>query len=459
MASEIRVKVGLLTSAVSTGLAKVRSQFHEFRSELNSEFGSFVAFGSLVAGFESLLRKGREIQDTSERFSAPVGDIQRITNVAEKQGATLEDVARSWNKLEVNRQKAIDGNDEVRKTFTDLGISMEEVVKMPVSDLFYRVADAVAGAKDRGDAYASTVALMGRNAGALFSTMEQGGETIKRTGDAIGVMSDEGVEQLDAIDDAITKLKNQFFVFGGGIVVFVKKVVESVATIVSASLVHVEGLFSGIGTALSQAIHGHFSEAGASLKQAFKDNSLFSPEVRLDFKNQLSDIWKTAPKEAAKSERKKPFDPDDIQPGKKESEQLKKVAELRERLAEIQRKANNEELDTQAKIQAMIAQRAALLKQAAAEKDVGKQLELQIKAAEIGAEIFQAQKSFNGSIDTDRKAPSIAADQFRRVGGGGNAAITGVDSNLREQKIHTKLLQELVKNTAVKKDLKDLKMK
>src|SRR6266852_9916455 len=143
MASEVKGKVSLLSGAVQTGLTKVKAQFSEFRSELNSSFGNFLALGGILAGLGAVVRKGHEIQDVAERFGLSGSEnLQRVTNVAQKQGATLEDVARAWNKREINRQKALDGNDEARKSFQDLGVSMQDVKRLSVEDLFNRIADA-----------------------------------------------------------------------------------------------------------------------------------------------------------------------------------------------------------------------------------------------------------------------------------------------------------------------------
>ena len=45
-----------------------------------------------------------------------------------------------------------------------------------------------------------------------------------------------------------------------------------------------------------------------------------------------------------------------------------------------------------------------------------------------------------------KDAPKVVADSLQRIGGGGNAAVTGVDNTLREQKVHTQLLRKLVEN-------------
>ncbi len=467
MASEVKVKVSLLSGAVQTGLTKVKAQFSEFRSELNSSFGNFLALGGILAGLGAVVRKGHEIQDVAERFGLSGSEnLQRVTNVAQKQGATLEDVARAWNKLEINRQKALDGNDEARKSFQDLGVSMQDVKRLSVEDLFNRIADATMGADDRGHAYAATVALMGRGAGVLYSTLEQGSKAIRGQGDAIGVMSDSAVENLDHVADTFLLVKNRALIFGGGVLIFFKGVAEAIGGAFGTAANVVERSISTMGAALKLAAHGHFIEAGKALASGTVDNAratlaelkALNKDTVTALKDSADTIGGRPTSAGSHSRTTKRLLDTDIDPSNKEQTRLEKIATLRERLEEIQRKAGNEQLDTEEKILAMVKQRAALLKEAASTKDDEKKLELEIKAAEITQEIFATQKQFEETLDKGKQAPNVSADQLQRIGGGGRAAVTGVDANLREQKAHTILLKQIAENTKAKQEI-DLKMR
>ena len=50
-------------------------------------------------------------------------------------------------------------------------------------------------------------------------------------------------------------------------------------------------------------------------------------------------------------------------------------------------------------------------------------------------------------------------DQLRRIGGGGNASVTGTDANLREQRVHTTLLKQLVAIAQAKSEVGELKLR
>jgi hypothetical protein len=407
MASEVKVKVSLVSGAVATGLAKVKSQFSEFRHELNSEFANFVAFGAIAAGIESMIQKATSLENVARRFGAPVEEIQRVANVARHEGATIEDVARSWNKLAVNRQKAIDGSDEVRKSFAALGISMKEVATLPITELFYRVADATAGAEDRGKAYAATVALMGRNAGQLYATLEKGSGEIKKQGDELGIMSSEAVKKLHEVDVQIEKMKNTVFVYGGSVLVFVKNVAESIGAIIGSVVNRIEAVATAavaVGNMLKAGLRGKIEIDLTAMKGLFE----IGKEAK-GLGKDLEAIWSRKP-EVTEHPDKRPLDVE-VEPSGKEAAQLEKLSTLRERLADLQRQAANDELAAQEKINAMIAQRADLLKTADSEKDEANRLDTQIKAAEIQKNIVAAQKQLNA--DNERAAQQLVDAQDR----------------------------------------------
>jgi hypothetical protein len=502
MASEVKVKVSL-QSGVATGLTKVKAQFAQFRRDLNSQFANFLAFGAITAGLDAMIKKGAEIQHLSDRFGAPAKELQRVANVAKESGGSMEDVARAWNKLTVNKQKAIDGNDEARKSFEDLGVSMKDVANLSIEQLFYRIADATKDATDHDQAYAAVFHLMGRNAGTLFSTLQKGAGAIKAQGDAIGVMSDKSVKQLERMNADIEQLKTTLFKYGGETLVFVKNVMESVGVLVGTTVNQFQNIFSSLGSSLKLALTGHFIEAGKELANGAK---AIANEVA-GAKGDLDKTWNPA----APAKQKAATDVD-VDPSKSEEAHLDKLQALRDRLAELQRKTTDDQLEGEEKINALIKQRAALVKAAAGEKDEEKRLELQIKSEDIGKEIAQARKAMDKETDdaqdrydkahrdrayaelktdadrakflqneiaeltkkialeTDateklnlqsqreglltkfeelgkKDAPKVVADSLQRIGGGGNAAVTGVDNTLREQKVHTQLLRKLVENT------------
>lgn len=463
MSSEVKVKVSLLGGGIETGLAKIKQQFSKLRGDLSHELGSFLALGGIIHGLESIIEKASKIANISKRFQAPPKELQRVANAA-RDVAELEDVARVMNKLAVNQQKAIAGNDEMRKSFEKLGIPMSEVVNMSLDQLLYRVADATATAEDRGKAYAAVVALGGRNAGILYSTLEKGSAVIKQQGDDMGVMADKTLEALHKVHVNMEKLKQTLFIYGGGIIMFFSKVVESIGALVGETANEIELLFNlfkqatiANGKFISGILHGKLDLDTRGVMNALDDIKRNAGGL----KAVLKPIWA---EEHHEEEKPKPVR--DVDPSDSDTAHTDKLVELRERLAEIQRKASNDELTIQQKINALVGQRAALLKEAAGTKDEEKKLNLEIDAAKVNDEITaaikertryiqQAKDEADRQAEDDEKkagqAPKIAANSLRRIGGQqtGGFAVGGTDDKLlREQVSHRKLLETIAKNTS-----------
>lgn len=453
--SAITIVVSLASGAVQTGLVKVKAQFQQLRNDLNSQFGHFLAFGAIAAGLKNIAEHADELFHTAKRFAVPVEELQRVTNAAKINGASMEDVARSWNKLAVNQQKAIEGNDEMRKVFEKLKIPMSEVVNLSVDQLFYRMADATKNAEDRGAAYAATVKLMGRNAGLLFATLEQGSEEIKKQGNAIGVMSTEAVEGFHRIHQGFTFLWGRISEGLGEAIVFFNRLIETAM----AGADTVVQTFKIMGEAVTQTakmlkslVTGNIQNFDwQGYKNKFRDLSNDIVAQAQIAKKQLDSIW-TPPKRA---ETKKVIDRS-VEDSTQEVAKTERLVQLRDQLAEIERKTANDQLTIQGKINALYAQRAALVKEAAAEKDEEKKLQLEIDAAKVEQEITAAIKERTRFIEQEEKkleksdAKAIPANSLRRIGGQtqGGFAVSGVqDKILRQSEMQTKSLDDIAKNT------------
>ncbi|CAN5463391.1 hypothetical protein BH20VER3_BH20VER3_01000 [soil metagenome] len=463
MASEIKVKVGLQGGALASGLTKIKAQFSEFRSHLNSSLGNLVAFGAIEEGLRRLIEKGSRISDLADRFGVSTEALQRFGNVAEQDGSSLEAVAKAFNRLTVAREDAQRGLKDAIDSFKGLGVTMEEIKNLSVEELFYKIGDAVANASDQSTAYANVTKLMGRSAGELIPTFQRGSAAIREQGQSLGVLSDETVRSLDKIGDELSALKNRLFVFGGALITFFAKIGSAIGETFGTAINTAERSVATLGKALDLALHGHFVDAGKALAAGVKDNVKDTLREAAAIRKEVANAFKDVGHEAfglGAGSGKKPVEPP-VRRGVGEERAAapdaeareKRIAALREQLAEIQRKAGNDQLDTEAKINALIEQRAELLKQAEAAADPEKKLKLQIDAANLAKEIFAAQKQLDASLESKGRVPSVAASSLRRIGGGTGGFESGGSDALREQRLHTTLLKQIEANTKAKQEI------
>jgi hypothetical protein len=230
MSDEIKVGVGVDGTNFSTGLEKLKEQSAQFGENLDEHLGGIsqlftpaaAGAAALAVGMEKVgeavseaSEKAEKIQNLAERFGASATAIQRLTNAAEQNGATFEDVSGAYNKLEINSQKAIEGNTELVAAFADIGVSVDQLKNMSPDELMNAVADGTANATDKGAAYNDVVNILGKSAGNLFDTMNLGSKQIAAVGDASGVMSDDTVAALDDMHKTSTRFWGEFVALAG----------------------------------------------------------------------------------------------------------------------------------------------------------------------------------------------------------------------------------------------------
>jgi hypothetical protein len=400
--SMVSVKVGV-ESMIETGLEKVREQFHEFREELNSDFANFFAFEAVKESLEQVLEKAAEIQHISDRFGVPAEELQRVTNAAKENGATMEDVAGAWNRLTVNMAEAIRGNEVLRQHFANLGISMEEVTANAgnTSEMFYRVANAVAAAKNDGMAYDDVIKLMGRSSGVMFSTLKEGAGTIKEVGDSFGVMSDETVAKLDKVHIELEKLSNQVQIGLGGALVWVASYLGAMTALFTGLGMSAISIFVTMGSAIKDVLHGNLIAATNDLANWSRDVGAI-----MDATHQtIDDIW------AGPGDDKKTPAPvtDGEDPSEKHSADEK--VRLQKELDDLRAKGVADSLEGEQKINELWRQRQEWLDKAAGETDDDSKLKDQIEVEKLGQEATRLRAQ--ADAEATRKKEQQAKEEER----------------------------------------------
>lgn len=442
--STIRVIVGLGTSAVTTGLGKLRGQFREFRNDVNSEFGlgQFLAVGAVLAGLDAVLDKAGQLADLSARFGVGVEGLQQIGNAAAQDGVEMEGVAAALNKAVVAQAKARAGDEEMTKALDDLGIKAADFINLSPDEAFYAIADGVANSDDQTKAYAATLQLLGRGAGALIPTLQRGSEEIREIGNAAGVMSEDTVAILDDAGDKITALVNQLKVWGASALSWLYKGVQTFGASLAAVVAKAQYLFGAIDKA----------ERDATVQAA---------------KDIVDEIWAEKKPDEEKKKRKT-FD---VEESEKKIEGAKELQRLYDQIDEQKRKAALEAMDSESKINELIKQRNQLYEDAAGQSDAKKQAEMWLKAGELEKDILaerervakeqerleaERKKAEEDAAEKKRKEEEAAAakkpeeevvaSSLAKIGGGGFAVLSRKDPDVaRTAKATEKAAQETAK--------------
>jgi len=230
--SRIDVTVGVRNAAFKSGLEEVRGAARQFSGDIKGMFAGAFATGAIIAGIQGVINKADEIGDLATQFRVSSEELQRLGMAAELSGTSMETVARSMNKMRLAQANAVNGNEELRATFAAMGISVEQLAGMGTEELYYRVADAVAGASGETQKLEIASTIFGqRLAGELIPMLEQGGDRMRELGGSAAVLSEEMVGNLSQAKDEITKLQQTLTValgtvIGTVIMPFIKVITE-----------------------------------------------------------------------------------------------------------------------------------------------------------------------------------------------------------------------------------------
>lgn len=177
--ARLGVVLGLNTTEFTAGLDKTDRELKRFEAnarkslkraeqasaELSATMGKLaVGAGVAALGIGKILQKSDEIADMASAFDASIGGIIGMGKALDLAGGKAEVTSNLLSKLSQNAQAAKEGNDKLRISFKELGISAGEVQNLAPDELFNRVAQELAKVTDPVERNAKAFELLGKSA-------------------------------------------------------------------------------------------------------------------------------------------------------------------------------------------------------------------------------------------------------------------------------------------------------
>lgn len=187
--------------------------------------GGLVSVGSIAAAAKGIIDYAANVQDLSTRFGVSTDAIQHFGNAAEKNGSSLESMTMGFNKLEISRSKALQGDQELIGSFARLGISIVDLKKLNPEELMKKLGASSLNA-------AETVKILGKNALELRPTLAGIADGTIEIGDAINAID------IQKLKDADTEWKKLF---------------ETLRIVGASTLVTIRDSFKEVGGAIADA--------------------------------------------------------------------------------------------------------------------------------------------------------------------------------------------------------------
>jgi hypothetical protein len=366
--------LGLNTAPFKRGLEEARAQANAFGSSVKNSFASVgsgligaLGVGVLVGQWRAMSEEFDRVAKLAARFGESAESVQRVAQAASLAGSDIELVARAMTLANQAAQKG-------SSAFDALGISAQAFAGMGLEDRLLALSQAYEQTSDKGKALAAITDLLGTRAADIVPLLAQGPDALRNAFAAANVVAEETIKQAERVNDQLTRLKNETiaslgpaFITVGGIVV------QTVETLMKAWQLYVGSVTTG-AVAIGEAFRGNFSLAKDLLKQIGQDAKDFAVQTGEGF-NKIFDDQQPTKKSAGSI---------DVEGLAMTQAEIKKLADLEQRVAEARRKAAFEAYDNERKLFELMKERDALQSAAAQNDEAG--LNAQLRLIEIAKE-------------------------------------------------------------------------
>lgn len=211
--------------------AKQASQSFQQMSSLATSLASSIAglgVSLSVVGFAAFAKQmvgaADDIGDMAERLGVSTDALQAFQFAAKEVGASAEEIAGGFSKLNKLLGEAGLGNKEAIKTFQDMGVSFKDAsgFVLTTEEAVRAVADRIQRAGSVSEATAIAVKALGRGAAPLVPLFRDGSKGIDELIDRLiklGVIADssllgKGDRLQRELDEATAKMKKSFMEIG-----------------------------------------------------------------------------------------------------------------------------------------------------------------------------------------------------------------------------------------------------
>jgi hypothetical protein len=341
--------VGIKSAPFKRGLNDMREEASRVKQKISRDFSrnTFGAISSALAGaftigaVKSLIDDFAKIEHQAKRFGASAVDIQKVGGAAEEVDADINMVAKSLQKLGGAAQKAADGGKKQGDQFKKLGVDAEAFAKADMPGRLILLSEGYQKATGDGEKMSKFMTALGPKAGALIPLLAKGPEELAKTLERVPALGDGAVKALATASERIKQMKNTM---------------------------------AGWFIAAAQGVE----KTGAAIAFWINRFTVGYEDALKTLNRQNKDI------EEKYTARETPTGGDASGPDEDDQEETKRMAALRDQIAESERKARLEEKEDLERLIELYAERDALLQEANDETEDG--LEAKKKALAIDEE-------------------------------------------------------------------------
>jgi uncharacterized phage infection (PIP) family protein YhgE len=306
--SDVRVRV-TAQNETRTGFQQALGDARKFGQEARKSIGGGLGgvgaeirsslVGALAGiGIGQFVRSTFEqfgrINDLSQQFGVSAEALQRFGQVASESGSNIEQVAVAFSTLTRNLQSAQSGTGAQAEALQKLGLSAADLANLSPEQAFLRLADALAGASNRNEAYAAALDLIGARQRNLIPLLQQGSAAILEQANQVQVASDEIIAKADEVGDRFARLGQQVTAGLGPVAVTLGSIFLDAFESIKTRVQQLGGFITSALLAAGQAATGNFGVARDILSGAVDEWQRLGEQ----FQKTRQEIWSEPPQTA-----------------------------------------------------------------------------------------------------------------------------------------------------------------
>lgn len=178
------VELGTEDSSLKSGLDAAKGHVKAFGKQVAGIGGAIggigaaieaplaLAMNSAVEHVTAVRKAAMQVGSSTEQFSA-------LGFAAKKVGVDFDGLVATTRKLDRMTDEARSGNKAAAEEFEKLGLSADELAKMPLEEKYVAIADALAALPDHTAKSNAAFKLLGRTGVALLPILEKGGSSLR----------------------------------------------------------------------------------------------------------------------------------------------------------------------------------------------------------------------------------------------------------------------------------------
>jgi hypothetical protein len=206
--AKLAIDVVLNKAGAMTGLRGLEKDISSFAKSAVGLVGIGGGLAGLVAGIDNILAKAGQLQDVSDAFNVSAESIQRLAAVGVTANLSIEEIGSKLGKLGKAAQDAAGGNTELAKTFSKIGVTGQDLVRLNPEELFNKLREAVSSGALASEELKVVNELLAKDYQRFLPILRMTTEEYTKLGNASAVMSDAMVSSLDAANVTLRQFQN-----------------------------------------------------------------------------------------------------------------------------------------------------------------------------------------------------------------------------------------------------------